>query len=212
MGIKARTAKAATTDKTDTTNQKTGQKATAKKATAKKATGQKAAGKKKTSARAKAGAPKARAPKAAARKKAPGRAAGSRARAARKTVDDYVSGLEGWRQEAITALRQVVREAAPEAEEAIKWGQPVYSQNGMVCYLRALNNHVNLGFARGTELEAPEGLLVGEGENMAHISFSSREDINPEVIAPLIRRAVELNQTLGDPTQKKKRRTKKKVA
>lgn len=125
-------------------------------------------------------------------------------------MDEYVGGAEGWRGEALATLRQLVREAAPEAEEAIKWGQPVYSQNGPVCYLRAFDNHVNLGFWRGTELQAPEGLLAGEGQKMAHVSFSSGEDINPELVTDLVKQAVELNQSLGDPTAKKKRGTTKK--
>jgi hypothetical protein len=178
MGIKARTARAETTDK-------------------------------KAGGRRKAGAPKTKASSAAAtgaaKTKAPGRHTGSRAKSAKKTVDEYVSGLEGWRAEALSALRQLVREAAPEAEEAIKWAQPVYSQNGPLCYIRAFDNHVSLGFWRGTELQAAEGLLTGEGQKMAHISFSSREDINPNVLTPLVKQAVELNQTLGDPTKKKKK-------
>jgi hypothetical protein len=175
MGIKARTAKAATTEK--------------------------------AGGGRKAGAPKTRASsaaaKGAAKTKAPGRRAGSRARSGMKSADEYVSGLEGWRAEAVSALRQIVREAAPEAEEAIKWARPVYSHNGPLCYIRAFNDHVNLGFWRGTELEAAEGILTGEGQKMAHISFSSREDINPDVITPLLQQAIELNQTLGDPTTKK---------
>jgi len=47
------------------------------------------------------------------------------ARAAGKTVDDYVAGLGGWQAEAVAELRRIVRQAAPEAVESIKWGQPV---------------------------------------------------------------------------------------
>jgi hypothetical protein len=178
MGIKARTATAATTNK-------------------------------KAGSRRTAGAPKTKASSAAAtgaaKTKAPARRAGSRAKSAPKTVDDYVSSLEGWRAEAVGALRQLVRETAPDAEEAIKWARPVYSHNGPLCYIRAFKGHVNLGFWRGTELQAAEGLLTGEGQKMAHISFSSREEINPEEITPLLKQALELNQTLGDPTKKKKK-------
>jgi hypothetical protein len=178
MGIKARTANAETTEK-------------------------------KAGGRRKAGAPKTKASSAAAtgaaKTKAKGRRTGSRAKSAKKTVDEYASGLEGWRAEAVSTLRQLVREAAPEAEEGIKWAQPVYSQKGPLCYIRAFDDHVNLGFWRGTELQGAEGLLTGEGQKMAHISFSSLEEINPDVITPLLKQAIELNQTLGDPTKKKKK-------
>jgi hypothetical protein len=32
---------------------------------------------------------------------------------AAKTVDEYVAGLDGWQAEAVSAIRQIVREAAP---------------------------------------------------------------------------------------------------
>jgi hypothetical protein len=42
-----------------------------------------------------------------------------------KTVDGYVAELEDWRGEAIMTLRQIVRAAAPKAQETIKWAQQV---------------------------------------------------------------------------------------
>ena len=47
-----------------------------------------------------------------------------------KTVDEFVAGLDGWQAEAVSTIRQIVREAAPKASEAWKWGQPVYEENG----------------------------------------------------------------------------------
>ncbi len=52
---------------------------------------------------------------------------------AKKTVDEYISGLEGWQAEVVTSLRKIVKEAVPDASEAVKWAQPVYDFHGPIC-------------------------------------------------------------------------------
>lgn len=39
-----------------------------------------------------------------------------------KTIDEYLAGLNEDQREALQALRQVIREAAPKAEECIRYG------------------------------------------------------------------------------------------
>jgi hypothetical protein len=117
----------------------------------------------------------------------------------KKTVDDYVAGFAGWQVDVLTALRALVREAAPGATEAFKWAQPVYEQNGPFCYIKVFPRHINFGFWRGAELSAPDGLLQAGGTRMAHIKLTGLADVNREVFQKLVKDAVELNQTMGDP-------------
>jgi len=118
-----------------------------------------------------------------------------------KTVDEYIAGLDGWRADAVTQLREIVREAAPEASEAVKWAQPVYESNGPFCYIKAFKNHVNIGFWRGVDLDDPHVLLQGDGEKMRHIKIGDVNDIPGENIRDFVQAAVKLNQTKGDPTK-----------
>lgn len=118
-----------------------------------------------------------------------------------KTVDEYIAGLDGWRADAVTQLREIVREAAPEASEAVKWAQPVYEANGPFCYIKAFKNHVNIGFWRGVDLDDPHVLLQGDGEKMRHIKIGDVNDIPGENIRDFVQAAVKLNQTKGDPTK-----------
>jgi len=39
-----------------------------------------------------------------------------------KTVDKYISQLEGWQAEIVSEVRQIILKAAPEADESINWG------------------------------------------------------------------------------------------
>jgi hypothetical protein len=118
-----------------------------------------------------------------------------------RTVDEYVDSLEGWQREVVSRLRDLIREAAPEATEAIKWAQPVYEDHGPFCYIKAFKNHVNFGFWRGADLPDPEGLIESSGKKMGHVKVGGAEGIRTDVFQEYVRAAVELNRTLGDPTE-----------
>jgi hypothetical protein len=118
-----------------------------------------------------------------------------------KTVDAYIAGLEDWQAEIVSGVRQVLNEAAPNADEAIKWAQPVYSSNGPFAYIKAFKNSVNFGFWRGVDLKDPKGLLQGSGDKMRHIKLTSTDDIDAGAFSDFINQAVQLNQTKGDPTK-----------
>src|SRR4051812_43119370 len=118
------------------------------------------------------------APRAVPARTPPRRTSADKSRAARKragndTVDAYIARLDAAQRAITERLRALVREAAPEATESIKWAQPVYEIDGPFAYLRASSAHVTLGFWRGTELSDPGGLLIGEGDRMKHLKVAS---------------------------------------
>lgn len=123
-------------------------------------------------------------------------------KAAAGNVDAYVRRLSAPMQLIVNQLRALVAAAAPEATETFKWGQPVYEVNGPMAYLKAYKTFVNFGFWRGALLEAPEGVLAGDGARMRHVKLSSLESIREDVLQPLIRQAALLNERLGDPTRR----------
>jgi hypothetical protein len=121
-----------------------------------------------------------------------------------KTVDTYIEGLDGWRKEVVAALRELVREAAPDATGSIKWAQPVFESNGLPTsrdYIKAFKNHVNFGFWRGADLPDPRSLLQGTGDKMRHIKMTTPNDIRPDEFHKLVKAAVALNKSKGDPTR-----------
>ncbi len=169
--------------------------------------------------------PKAKRPKKAAkrtsRRPAPKKKAASKARAKRaaaprasryaaprlsplsgESVDSYVKLLPSPQQMIVNRLRALVANAAPEAMEALKWAQPVFEAEGPFAHIRAAGSHVNFGFWRGALLEAPEGVLEGEGDMMRHVRIVTWKDVKEDVLKALVRQAVLLNQRLGDPTRR----------
>jgi hypothetical protein len=60
-------------------------------------------------------------------------------------------------------IRNKILDLVPDMDEIIKWKNLFYEKNGFVCAIVVHKDHVNLEFARGTELEDPKGILEGTG-------------------------------------------------
>ena len=115
--------------------------------------------------------------------------------------DAYVAALAGWRRELVASLRAQVL-AAADLREAIKWGHLVYFANGPVLLIRAEDERVLFGFWRGQRLRAIEPRLKPGGKyEMATLELREGMAIDAEVVRQLVREAVALNGSLGDPTQ-----------
>lgn len=117
------------------------------------------------------------------------------------TVDAYVASLPADQQQIIGAVRRLVLAAAPGATESIKWAQPGYEDHGPFAYIKASRSHVTFGFWRGVELEAGRGILESSGVKMAHVKLRSVGDIDTRLLQTLVKQAVKLNRSKGDPTK-----------
>ncbi len=117
-----------------------------------------------------------------------------------KTVDEYIAAFDDWRTDAMKRLREVVKEGAPHSAVGIKWAQPVWEWNGPMIWMKAYPKHVNIGFWRGTELNDPKKVLIGDGERMRHIKLTSVEEIPADALRELVKQAVKLNTSKGNPT------------
>ncbi len=118
-----------------------------------------------------------------------------------KAVDAYIAQLEIWQAEIVSEVRKFVLAAVPEAEEAIKWAQPVYSVNGPFAYIKAFKSSVNFGFWRGVDIDDPGGLLQGSGEKMRHVKLTNLDDVDQGAFTDFVKQAVSLNLSKGDPTK-----------
>lgn len=120
---------------------------------------------------------------------------------AEKTVDNYIAQLKDDQAEIVAKVRELILEAAPDADESIKWAQPVYEINGPFAYIKAFKNSVNFGFWRGVDIQDSYDLLVGSGEKMRHVKLVNLDDINEGAFKDYVQQAIKLNLTKGDPTK-----------
>jgi hypothetical protein len=119
---------------------------------------------------------------------------------AASTPHEYVAALQGWRRTCVEHLLAAVRSAAP-LDEVIKWGNLVFLSDGPVLLIRAEDDRVLLGFWRGQRLREMEpGLKPGGKYEMATLQLREGETIDAGTVRDLARKAVRLNNELGDPT------------
>ncbi len=108
-------------------------------------------------------------------------------------MNAFISKLSPSNRKIVKNLRGIILKAVPNVEEAIKWGMPCYSQNGMICHIIPAKAHVSLAFSKGVGLTDPNSLLQGEGKKMRHIKLRSENEIKTKIIATWVREAVSLN-------------------
>jgi hypothetical protein len=118
-------------------------------------------------------------------------------------VDDWAKKLTGWQAAAVKIIRALVARHAPDATLVVKWGQPVWEQDGPFAWLRPAAKHVSFGFWRGAELDDPDGHLEGAGDRMRHLKVTSTAALKALPVADFVKQAVALNGAKGDPTKRR---------
>jgi uncharacterized protein YdhG (YjbR/CyaY superfamily) len=68
-------------------------------------------------------------------------------------IDQYIASFPGNVQVMLEQLREIIRNAAPEAEEVISYKMPAYKQEGMLVYFAGYKKHVGF-YPTGTGIEA----------------------------------------------------------
>ena len=124
-------------------------------------------------------------------------------------VEGWFSGLAPELGQVAQALRKMLMEASPghlkSSGESIKWGNPVYEAQGLVCYLAATDRYLSLGFYKATSLSGAAERMEGTGKAMRHVKFRSLEEASAraEECAAWVREAVALNQREGSAPSRK---------
>jgi hypothetical protein len=115
--------------------------------------------------------------------------------------DAYVLALKGWQRDRVEMLRAAVRKTSA-LDEVVKWGHLVYFAHGPALLIRAEPTRVLLGFWRGQRLRTIEPRLKPGGKyEMATLELHEENTVDPATVDRLVRKAISLNKTLGDPTK-----------
>jgi hypothetical protein len=113
-----------------------------------------------------------------------------------------MSGTDDWRGETLERIRQLIREADPEAVEERKWkkpsnpaGVPTWSHAGIICTGETYKDKVKLTFASGASLDDPASLFNSSltGRTRRAIDIGEGEQIDAGAFKALVRKAVALN-------------------
>lgn len=102
-----------------------------------------------------------------------------------KRVDAYIAKAPAFAKPILTRIRDWVHQAAPDCEETLKWSNPTFVQNGILCGMAAFKQHCIIGFWK---------------ESLVGASIRDRITSVDELPAKTdfiryVRRAVELNES-----------------
>ena len=82
----------------------------------------------------------------------------------RKSVDEYLDGLQPAQAAVVASVRAIVRQAAPDAVESVKWAQPVWEVNGPVCSAKAFKSYINVNSGAALVRRRKKNELRGAGK------------------------------------------------
>lgn len=110
-----------------------------------------------------------------------------------KNIDEYIAAFPKDIQKKLTKIRETIKNAAPEATEAIAYGMPTFKLNGNLVHFAAFKNH--LGF-----FPTPSGIEVFDKETKPYrtgrgtLRFPLDEPIPFDLVKKIVARRVEENR------------------
>ena len=107
----------------------------------------------------------------------------------------------GWQSELTRRIVALVQKAAPKSAASIKWGQPVFEQDGPFAFIKPAKAHLSVGFWRGSEVVDPAGILE-RGDRMGHFKLKEGSELDEKALVAMVKDAVRLNAEKGSPTMR----------
>lgn len=110
-------------------------------------------------------------------------------------IDAYVNSdkVPPEQKAALELIRSLMEEHAPQATEAISYGQPTWKGNKMILTIKPSKSHLTVVFSRGADFDDTHGLLQGSGHASKHLKISSVAQIDRAVFADFIGQALKLD-------------------
>jgi len=112
--------------------------------------------------------------------------------AAPKDIDDYIAGFPGDVQQILKKIRIIIRKAAPEAEEAIKYQMPTFVLQGNLLSFAAYKRHIGL-YPAPTGTEKFNKQLSPYRAAKSTVRFPLDKPIPFDLISQIVRLRVERN-------------------
>lgn len=104
------------------------------------------------------------------------------------TPDDYLAALPDEAQQALTALRETIRETAPDATELLSTGVPAFRyRNRILAQYGAAKHHLALYIMRSDVLTALHEELDGFKVSKTAVRFTPSKPLPPHLTRRIIR-------------------------
>jgi hypothetical protein len=108
-------------------------------------------------------------------------------------IDKGLPDLDrGWRS-TVERLIEVILAVLPDAQHERKWGQLTFTRKGdwhhWICAISPTKRAVKLVIHKGALLADPQAAMEGKGRYTRAIPFRTPDEIDPDVVAPILRQA-----------------------
>jgi len=110
-----------------------------------------------------------------------------------KTVDEYLSTVGDEQRAALEKLRQVIRSAAPKAEECISYQMPTFKQKGVLVCFGAFRNHCSF-FPGAKPVETHKEELRSFETSKGTIRFTVDKPIPATLIRKMVKERIAENE------------------
>jgi uncharacterized protein YdhG (YjbR/CyaY superfamily) len=120
-----------------------------------------------------------------------------------KTIDDYIALFPPEVQQILQKIRAIVREAAPQAQEAIKYQMPTFVLNGNLVHFAAFKNHIGFYPVPSGIEKFKDELAVYEG-GKGSVQFPLNQPMPYDLITRIVAFRVEENSKKAVSKGKKK--------
>jgi uncharacterized protein YdhG (YjbR/CyaY superfamily) len=121
-----------------------------------------------------------------------------------ETIDEYISGFPPDVQEKLTRIRSIIHDAAPQAEETIKYQIPTFVLNGNLVHFAAFKSHIGL-YPTPSGIEKFKDELKDVEISKGTIRFPLDRPIPYDLISEIVSFRVQENLDRAAAKSKKKR-------
>jgi uncharacterized protein YdhG (YjbR/CyaY superfamily) len=118
-----------------------------------------------------------------------------------KNFEEYLISFPAEIQEILLQLRETIKKAAPDSDEAISYGMPSFRQNGRLLYFAAFKHHIGF-YPMMTGVEAFKTELSSYKLGKGSIQFPLEDPLPLELITEIVKFRVQENLEKSKKTER----------
>jgi len=120
-----------------------------------------------------------------------------------QTIDEYIAGFPDDVQQILQKIRQTIREAAPEAQEAISYQMPTYKLHGNLVHFAAFKKHIGF-YPDPSGIEAFKDELAPYANSKGAVQFPRDQPIPYDLLRRIVIFRVAENLARAEAKRRKK--------
>jgi hypothetical protein len=111
----------------------------------------------------------------------------------RRIVATHLPELDERSHATVERLIDLILDVLPDAQHERKWGRLTFTREGdwhhWICAISSTKNAIKLVMHKGALLADPRGVMAGDGRYSRAIPLRSPEQVDADLLAPILREA-----------------------